>query len=460
MKRNAAIRDGLDFKDVLLVPQETAVKPDAVSVKSRVSKDITINIPLISAGLDNITESDMAITLAQLGGIGIIHNNIPLGKQVEEVRRVKRAQGDIISNPITIAPDSSIAEALDLMTTYRISGLPVIDQQSQKVVGIITHRDIRFFEDYAKPVSELMTKKVITVKEKIQHDMARRLMHQHRIEKLVVVDDQDRCTGLITVSDIEKLSRFPDAARDNKGRLRVAAAVSLGKEAVDRAVAMADAGLDVVFVDVAHAHSREAAGTVSVIRQQRSSVIQVVAGNVATGDAARSMIDAGADGIKIGIGSTKNSASRTLAGVGIPPFSAILDIIEVCEMAGVPLLTAYGVLSSADLAKAIGAGADAAVIHAAFAGTDQAPGHIAYHNNQAYKIVNPAAKTQHRPSISNIVHDPYQLDEDAVDTSIPYRGSVTHVIKQMIDGLKIAMAYSGGKDIATFKSVAEFRRIG
>ena len=351
MKRNTTIRDTVNFDDVLLIPSETGVKPADVVTKTRLTKALSLNIPLISAGADNVTESPMAIALARLGGLGVIHDNMPPGKQVEEVRRVKRAEGNIVSNPITISPDSSIAEALDLMTTYKISGLPVIEQPSQKVVGIITSRDIRFFEDYAKPVSELMTKNVITVKDKIEKSLAMQLLHKHRIEKLVMVDDQGRCTGLITVKDIEKLSRFPHAARDAQGRLRVGAAVGVGKDAIDRAAAMTDAGLDVVFVDVAHAHTKDALGTVSRIRQQRTSEVQVIAGNVATAEAARSLIDAGADAIKVGIGATCCAACRRAAGVGMSQLQAILDVVEECGLQDIPVIADGGVTDPARLAK-------------------------------------------------------------------------------------------------------------
>ncbi|MCK4944995.1 MAG: IMP dehydrogenase, partial [Alphaproteobacteria bacterium] len=314
MKRNVEIHEAFGFDDVLLVPGETNVKPADVSIRTRLTKTISLNIPLIAAGTDNVTESAMAVAIAQLGGIGIIHDNMPLGKQVEEVRRVKRSEGNMVLNPITIAQEASVAEAFDLMTTYRVSGLPVIDQSSKKVVGIITSRDIRFFDDYVNPVTELMTREVITVKESIEKEVAKRMLHQHRIEKLVVVDDQERCVGLITVRDIEKLSRFPDATRDNCGRLCVGAAVGTGKDAFDRTAAMTDAGLDVVFIDAAHGHTRDVIGTVSHIRQQRSSAVQIVAGNVVTADAARSLVDAGADAVMVGVGSGIGSASRSMAG--------------------------------------------------------------------------------------------------------------------------------------------------
>lgn len=458
MKRNAEIREALGFDDVLLVPIETNVKPEDVSTRTRLTKTIELGIPLISAGHDNVTESLMAIAIAQLGGLGIIHDNMPLGKQVEEVRRVKRAGSQMVVNPITIAPEASVAEALDLMTTYKISGLPVIEQPSQKVIGIITSRDIRFFEDYARPVTELMTREVVTVKGAVEQAMAKRLMHQHRIEKLVVTDDQGRCVGLVTVKDIEKLARFPHATRDSQGRLRVGAAVATGKDAFDRTAAMVDAGLDIVFIDVAHAHTREAAGTVSRIRQQRSSEVQVVAGNVATAEAARSLVDAGADAIKVGIGAFASGASRRVAGVGMPQMTALLQVVEQCAMMNVPVIVGGGIRSSGTLAKAIAAGAEATVINNLFAGTDEAPGEIVYQGDHAYKVVNLSAKAQRRPYLTSIVHDPYRFDEDPVDTSVPYRGSVEHVVQQLIIGLKAAMAYTGSKDIRAMIENAEFVR--
>lgn len=458
MKRNAVIREALNFEDVLLVPAESQVKPQDVNTKTRLTRDIELSIPLVSAGLDYVTESKMAITLAQLGGIGVIHDNMPLGKQVEEVRRVKRAEGNMVLDPITISPDSSVAEAVDLMTTYRISGLPVIDGASKKVIGIITHRDLRFFEDFAKPVSELMTTKVVTARQGIDMTEAKKILHENRIEKLVVLDEQERCVGLITVKDIEKLSRYTNAARDAHGRLRVGAAVSLGKEAVDRAGAMTDAGLDVVFVDVAHGHTRDAITTVSTIRQQRSSAVQVVAGNVVTGDAARSLIDAGADAVKVGIGANRCAASRSLAGVGMPQLTAVLDVVEQCEMMGVPVIVDGGILRPSDLAKALAAGAESAMIADIFAGTDEAPGEIVYQDAQAYKVVNPDARSQHRPQASSFTMDAFRLDEDAVDTSVPYRGSVAHMVGQMVTGLRTAMAYTGAKDMATLRDTAELVR--
>ena len=458
MKPNTRIHEACNFDDVLLIPSESNIKPAQVSTQTRLTKTIDLGIPLISAGYDNITESAMAIAMAHLGGLGIIHNNMPLGKQVEEVRRVKRAEGNLVLNPITVSPEASVAEAVDLMTTYKISGIPVVEQSTQKVIGIITGRDIRFFEDYAKPVSEMMSKEVITVKTGIEMDSAKKLMHQHRIEKLVVLDAQGRCAGLITVKDIDKLARWPQAARDKHGRLRVGAAVSTGKDAFDRAAAMTDAGLDVLFIDVAHAHSREVLGTVSHIRQQRTSEVQIVAGNVATPEAARSLVDAGADAVTVGIGGSCGSASRRVAGVGMPQLTAILKVVEQCAMMGVPVIADGGVSCSASLAKAIAAGAESVIIDRLFAGTDETPGEIVCHEGLVYKVVNPAAKAQHRPSVSPATLDPHRLDEDTVDTSVPYRGPVVHTVQNLVSGLKSAMAYTGSADIRSMIENAEFVR--
>lgn len=436
MKRNTSIREALDFDDVLLAPAESSLKPSDILTRTLLTKSIPLNIPLISAGLPHVTESAMAIAMARLGGIGIIHDGIPMGKQVEEVRKVKRAQSDMIQNPITIAPNASVAEAFDLMTTYKISGLPVIEQPSQKVVGIITGRDVRFFEDYAKPVSELMSKNVITVKGKISQETAKQLMHQHRIEKLVVVDDQGRCIGLITVKDIETISHFPGAVRDGSGRLRIAGRVSISKDAFDRAAAMTDAGLDAVFVDVPHGHSREVLGLVSRIRQQRSSEVQIIAGKVATGDAARSLIDAGADAVIVGVGAEKGSDLRKTAGVGVPQITAILDVVDQCDLHGIPVIVDGGIHDATTLAKALGAGAHAVIIDDLFAGADEAPGTIFSKENHVYKLAGPEEHTA------------------------LYQGPVIHMANHLLAGLKVAMAYTGSKDIAAFHENSELIKAG
>lgn len=448
MKRNATIHQALGFDDVLLVPNETHVKPAAVSTKTRLTRTISLGIPLLSAGHDNVTESAMAIALAHLGGLGIIHGNMPAGKQVEEVRRVKRAEGSIVQNPITISPDASVAEAVDLMTTYKVSGLPVVDGQ-QKVVGIITNRDIRFFEDYARPVSSLMSKEVVTARADVAQDAAKKLMHEHRIEKLVVVDAQGKCTGLITVKDIEKLARWPEATRDKYGRLRVGAAVGVGKDAFDRTAAMTDAGLDVVFIDAAHAHNRDVLGTVSHIRQQRTSEVQIVAGNVATPDAARSLVDAGADAVMVGIGGSCCAATRSVAGIGVPQFKAILDVVEQSALMDIPVVVNGGIHSAPSLAKALAAGAESVIVDHLFAGAYEAPGEIVQQAGGAIKVL----KAQGRLAASN---DAYHLDGAAAD--VPYRGPVESIVQDLVGGLRMAMAYTGSADIRALIENAEFVR--
>lgn len=458
MKRNTKIHDAFGFDNILIVPGESNAKPASITTKTRLTRLVELNIPLVSAGQDNVTESGMAIAMAHLGGLGIIHKNMPLGKQVEEVRRVKRAEAPIVLNPITLYSGASVAEAIDLMTNYKISGLPVVDE-TQKVVGIITSRDVRFFEDYAKPVSELMTKEVVTTTADVSPDVARRLMHAKRIEKLVILDAQGRCAGLMTVKDIDKMSRYPNAARDRFGRLRVGAAVGIGKDAFDRAAAMTDAGLDVLFIDVANAHSRDVLGTVSHIRQQRTTDVQIVAGNVATADAARSLVDAGADAVMVGIGGGCKAATRRVGGVGVPQLTALLNVVEQCSMMGVPVIVDGGVKCPSSFAKALAAGAESVVLDTLLAGTDEAPGDVVHYEGGVYKVVNPAAKAQHRPQASSTATDPLWLDEDAVDTSAPYRGSAEHVVNHLLAGLKTAMAYTGSADVRAFIENAEFVRV-
>lgn len=452
MKRNSTIRHALTFDDVLIVPGETGLRPADVHTHTQLTRSIALQLPLIAAPCAHVTESAMAIALAELGGIGVIHRHMPLGKQVEEVRRVKRRQAHVVTTPITISPEASLAEALDLMATYHVSALPVIEEASRRVVGIITRRDINFVEDPGQPVSTLMTRDVVTAKPGISHDVARQIMHKHRIEKLVVVDEQGRCAGLIALKDMDRIARAPKATVDQQGRLRVAAAVGTGKEALDRAVAMADAGLDVVFIDVAHAHTREAAATISQIRQQRATDIQVIAGNVATAEAARSLIDAGADAIKVGIGGDTHAPTRRLSGVGMPQLQAVLDVVEACDMQDIPVLADGGLITAERCAKALAAGARVLVLDTLFAGAEEAPGHVVYHDGRLYRTL--ADKT---PSISGLA-DPWRLDEGEGDTSTPYTGPVAHMVAGLMTGIVTAMAYCGSKDIAQFRNTAEFVR--
>lgn len=453
MKINSTIREALSFENVLLVPAETQTKPDGVDTRTKLSRDIELHIPLVSAGHDNVTESAMAIRMAQLGGIGIIHDNMPAGKQVEEVRRVKRAEGQMTHNPISTSPEASMAEALDLMTSYKVSGLPVIEQGTQKVVGIITNRDVRFSEDWAKPVSELMTQKVITGKVGMSHDDAKRVMHENRVNKLIITDDQDRAVGLMTVGDIEKLSEHPNATRDAQGMLRVAAAIGIGKDAFDRSSAMADAGVDAIVIDVAHAHTRDVVGVVSRIRQQRSSHVQIIVGNVVTANAARSLIDAGADGIKVGIGGVSTEISRRL-GIGMSQFSALLDVAEQCDMMGVPVMLDGNLAQESNVIKALAAGAHTVAISDIFAGAQEAPGDTFYHQMRAYKT----SSKQMSQHMTGHVQDPYRLDESLLDMSAPFRGAVSDIIAQIMSSVKMAMAYAGAPDLKTFRDNAVFVR--
>lgn len=437
MKRNTTIRDGLSFDDVLIMPAESNIKLTDVVLKTRLTKGLNINLPLVSAPREDVTESDMAIAMARLGGIGVIHGSMPLGKQVEEVRKVKRIEGNFAANPITVVPETSVAEAVDLMTTYKITALPVIEQPSKKVIGIVTKRDIRYVENYSQPVGELMTKKVVSVKENISLDHAKNVMHENRVEKLVIVDDQQRCVGLMTVRGIERLSNYPNASRDTNKRLLAAAAVTYGKEAFERAAAMTDAGLDALFIDVPHAHNREVVTTVSRIRQQRTSEVQIVVGNVTTVEAARSLIDAGADAIKVGIGASQTSPLRKAGGIGMPQLSAVLEVVEQCEMQGVPVIVDGGVSGSDGIAKALAAGAESIMLSALLAGTEEAPGEVVFRDNRAHKVVAAIAHTR----------DP-----------APYCGAVSHMVKHLTSGLQVAMSYAGAKDLADLRNTAEFVR--
>lgn len=448
MKRNATIRHALNFDDVLIVPGETAVRPSDVKTATQLTRTIGLHLPLIAAPCPHVTESAMAIALAELGGIGVIHRQMPLGKQVEEVRRVKRHQAHIIATPITIAPDAALAEAMDLMTTYKVSALPVIEQPSRNVVGIITRRDLNFVEDAGQPVSTLMTREVVTAKPGIDHAVARQIMHKHRIEKLVVVDEQGRCAGLLALKDMDRIQRAPHATMDAHGRLRVAAAVGTGKEAIDRAVAMADAGLDVVFVDVAHAHMREVTSTISQIRQQRATDIQVIAGNVVTAEAARSLIDAGADAIKVGLGGDAHG----LSGIGMPQLQAVLDVVDVCELQNIPVHVDGGLLTAERCAKALAAGASALVLGDLIAGAEEAPGHVIYHDGRLYRTLTPDVPRQ------GGLADALRADMGSIDTSTAYTGPVAHMVAGLMSGIVTAMAYAGGKDMAHFRDNAEFVR--
>ena len=368
------IRHALTFDDVMLVPAASGIMPGETDTRTRLTREIELGIPLISAAMDTVTESALAIAMAQAGGIGVVHRNMPIAEQADEVRKVKKFEAGMVVNPVTIHPDETLADALRLMADHRISGIPVVERGSRRLAGILTNRDVRFADDPRQPVSELMTRdELVTVRENVAREEAKRLLHQHRIEKLMVVDDAYRCIGLITVKDIEKAQRYPTACKDEHGRLRVAAATGTGTDGIERAEALFAAGLDVLVVDTAHGHSERVIETVGRIRRL-SNYTQLIAGNVVTAEGARALIEAGADAIKVGVGPASICTTRMIAGVGVPQFTAIADTVAECRSHAVPVIADGGIKFSGDLAKAIAAGADSAMLGSLFAGTDEKSG--------------------------------------------------------------------------------------
>ncbi|MBB4284793.1 IMP dehydrogenase [Roseospira goensis] len=457
--------EALTFDDVLLVPGASEVLPAAARTRTRVTRSIELAIPLISSAMDTVTESTMAIVMAQSGGIGVVHKNMDIEAQAEEVRKVKRYESGMVVNPVTIHPDQHLAEALAMMARYKISGIPVVERGDGRLVGILTHRDVRFATDMDQAVSDLMTKdRLVTVTEDVTHDEAKRLLHRHRIEKLIVVDETFRCVGLITVKDIEKAITFPHAAKDERGRLRVAAATGVGPDGVARAEALLEAGADVIVVDTAHGHSKGVMDAVTRIKTI-SNYAQVIGGNVATADGARALIDAGADGVKVGIGPGSICTTRVVAGVGVPQFTAILETAEVCRATGVPLIADGGIKYSGDLAKAIAAGANVCMIGSLLAGTDEAPGEVFLYQGRSYKAyrgmgsVGAMARGSADRYFQQEVTDTLKLVPEGIEGRVPYKGPAGTVIHQLVGGLKAAMGYTGNPTIADMHANAQFRRI-
>jgi IMP dehydrogenase len=461
----AQLREALTFDDVLLVPGASSVLPAEVDVGTKSTRRISLGIPLISAAMDTVTESGMAIAMAQAGGLGVIHRNLPLAAQAEEVRKVKRYESGMVVNPITIAPDAPLSVALRLMSDYGISGIPVVEQPSGKLAGILTNRDVRFASNHEQPVAELMTKdNLITVREGVDAAEAKRLLHKHRIEKLLVVDDAFRCIGLMTVKDIEKSAMFPHACKDDKGRLRAAAAVGTGPDGLDRAKALIEAGIDIIVVDTAHGHS---ARVIEQVRQVRklSADIQIIAGNIATGDAAKALIEAGADAVKVGIGPGSICTTRIVAGVGVPQLTAVMDVAEVCKPKKIPVIADGGIRYSGEVAKAIAAGADAVMMGSMFAGTDEAPGDVVMYQGRSYKgyrgmgSVGAMSDGSADRYFQKAGGDPGKLVPEGIEGRVPYKGPIQNVIHQMIGGLRAAMGYTGAATIAELQSKAQFVRI-
>ncbi len=459
------IKEALTFDDVLLVPAESTVLPAHVDTSSRVSRSVSLGIPLISAAMDTVTEARLAIVMAQFGGMGVIHKNLTIEEQAAEVRKVKKFESGMVVNPVTIHPEQTLAEALKLMADYRISGIPVVERGSTRLVGILTNRDVRFATNPRQPVSELMTHdKLVTVREGVQKDEAKRLLHQHRIEKLLVVDGEYRCVGLITVKDIEKAQAHPHACKDEQGRLRVAAATGVGDDGVARAEALLDSGVDIVVVDTAHGHSSGVLKTVSKIKAL-SSRAQVIGGNIATPDAARALADAGADAVKVGIGPGTICTTRMVAGVGVPQLSAVLEVAEVTRERGIALIADGGIKYSGDIAKAIAAGADCVMIGSLFAGTEESPGEVFLYQGRSYKSyrgmgsLGAMARGSADRYFQAEVTDELKLVPEGVEGRVPYKGAVGTVIHQLVGGLRAGMGYTGNATIADMQSKCTFRRI-
>jgi len=459
-----AIPLALTFDDVLLRPARSAVLPTAANTETRVTREIRLKIPIVASAMDTVTESAMAIAMAQAGGLGVIHKNLDIERQAAEVRRVKKFESGMVVDPVTIGPDARLCDALKLMKDHNISGVPVTLPGDGRLVGIITNRDVRFADDPAMPVSELMTKKLVTAPENVTREEAKRLLHQHRIEKLLVVDENGRCIGLVTVKDIDKAARFPDAAKDEQGRLRCAAATGVGDEGFRRAEALADAGVDVIVVDTAHGNSDGVIGSVERIRRI-SNRIQIIGGNVATADGAKALIDAGADAVKIGIGPGSICTTRIVAGVGVPQLTAIMETAEACAERDVPAIADGGVKSSGDLAKAIAAGAECVMVGSLLGGTDESPGDVFIYQGRSYKSyrgmgsVGAMARGSADRYFQQEVTDTLKLVPEGVEGQVPYKGPAAGVLHQLVGGLKAAMGYTGCPDIASLRKDAKFVRI-
>jgi IMP dehydrogenase len=457
-------REALTFDDVLLEPAESSILPSQADTATQVSRTIRLGIPLLSAAMDTVTESAMAIAMAQAGGIGVLHRNMTPDEQAAEVIKVKKFESGMVVNPLTILPDATLAEALALMTDNNISGVPVTEKDG-KLVGILTNRDVRFATNPKQKVSELMTKEnLITVKEEVAHEEAKRLLHQNRIEKLLVVDKDFKCIGLITVKDMEKAQLHPNAAKDEKGRLRVAAASTVGDEGYERTQALIDAGVDMIVVDTAHGHSVRVAEAVTRLKKLSSSV-QIMAGNVATRDGAQSLIDAGADAIKVGIGPGSICTTRVVAGVGVPQLTAIMDAVEAGRAAGVPVIADGGIKYSGDLAKGIAAGASCAMIGSLLAGTTESPGEVFLYQGRSYKSyrgmgsVGAMARGSADRYFQQDIADTHKLVPEGIEGQIPFKGSVEAVIHQLVGGLRAAMGYTGSATIADLHTRAKFVRM-
>ncbi|MBL25467.1 MAG: IMP dehydrogenase [Rhodospirillaceae bacterium] len=458
------ILEGLTFDDVLLQPAKSAVLPGQTDTSTRLTANIDLGIPLLSSAMDTVTEHALAIAMAQAGGLGVIHKNLDVERQAEEVRRVKRFEAGMVVNPITMRPDQTLADAYGLMEQHKISGIPVTEGEKGKLIGVLTNRDVRFASDPNQPVKELMTKKLVTVREGVDQEQAKKLLHEHRIEKLLVVDKKNRCVGLITVKDIEKAQKFPNACKDEHGRLRVAAATGVGDDGLERAEALLEAGCDVIVIDTAHGHSEGVLGAVDQVKKI-SNYAQVLAGNVATGDGAKALIDAGADAVKVGIGPGSICTTWIVAGVGVPQLTAIISAAEEARKQNIPVVADGGIKFSGDLPKAIAAGAHCAMIGSLFAGTDEAPGEVTLYQGRSYKSyrgmgsLGAMARGSADRYFQQEVEETLKYVPEGVEGRVPYKGPIGNVIHQLVGGLKAAMGYTGCATIPHLQEDATFLKI-
>ncbi|QHC36167.1 IMP dehydrogenase [Komagataeibacter xylinus] len=459
------IREALAFDDVLVVPDESSVLPSQTSTKTRLTRKITLNIPLISSAMDTVTEDNMAIAMAQNGGLGVIHKNLTIEQQAEQVRRVKRFESGMVVNPVTVYPDQTLAEVNATMSRHGISGLPVVERETNRLVGILTNRDVRFATDPAQRVYELMTREnLVTVRNGVDRDQARQLLHRHRIEKLLVVDDEDRCIGLITVKDMDRAVQYPQANKDSLGRLLCAAATGVGDDGVARARELIAAGVDVVVIDTAHGHSAGVLKSIERIRAIEND-IQIIAGNVATPEAAQALIGAGADCVKVGIGPGSICTTRVVAGVGVPQFSAVMETSAACHELDVPAIADGGVRTSGDIVKAIGAGADVVMIGSLLAGTEEAPGEVFLYQGRTYKSYRGMGSlgAMSRGSADRYfqqdIKDTHKMVPEGIEGRVAYKGAMGAVVHQLVGGLRAGMGYTGSATIADLQTRARFRRI-
>lgn len=457
------IRQAITFDDVLLEPGPSEVTPGDVDIRTRLTREISLNVPIVSAAMDTVTETALAIAMAQFGGIGVIHRNLTIEQQAEQVRQVKRFESGMVVNPITVTPDVTLRQLKVLKERHQISGIPVVEAGGTKLIGIITNRDVRFAENDNQPIAELMTKKVITVREGVDPAEARKLLHKHRIERLIVVDENNNIVGLITVKDMDKRVANPNACKDEQGRLRVAAASTVGDAGFERSQALIDAGVDALVIDTAHGHSKMVLMAVERVKKL-SNRVQVIAGNVATADGCKALIEAGADAVKVGIGPGSICTTRIVAGVGVPQLTAIADCANAAQKTNTPVIADGGIKFSGDFAKALAGGASSAMMGSMLAGTEEAPGEVFLYEGRAYKdyrgmgslgaMGRGSADRYFQKDVSQ-----QKLVPEGIEGQVPFKGPVGPILHQMAGGLRAAMGYVGAKTVKELHEKAQFIQI-